>query len=252
MPVAWLTGIALGVVTAVVVLAFRAANLRVHDDVAAAHAAEILERRVAALLHELLHALDQVLDHGRADRAIEHRRGADLHRAAAEQHVVERVREGADAADAGERLVGKRLGQLRHLGERLRQDRRTAKAAARHQAVDVHLEVERLRIDQRQRRERVRRHDRIGAAVKRRAGLFGDLGGRRRQLRPHRDLRHFLHDLGDDRHLRLILAEVRAHVLAIHVRARQVQLERIGAGVLAGLREHPASARAPCRCPSPP
>ena len=149
-------------------------------------------------------------------------------------------------------LSGNAVGQLRHLRERLRQDRRTAEAAARHQAVDVHLEVERLRIDQRQRRERVRRHDRIGAAAERRARLFDDLGGRRRELRPHRDLRDFLHDLGDDRHLLLILADVRAHVLAIHVRARQVQLERIGAGVLAGLRERPASARAPCRCPSPP
>ena len=67
--------------------------------------------------------------------------------------------------------------------------------------------------------------------------LFDDLGRRRRQLRPHRHLRDFLHDLGDDRDLLLILAEVRAHVLAIHVRARQVQLERIGAGVLAGLGE---------------
>jgi methanogenic corrinoid protein MtbC1 len=41
----------------------------------------------------VVHAGDQVLDHRRADRAIEHRRGAHLHRAAAEQHVVERVRE---------------------------------------------------------------------------------------------------------------------------------------------------------------
>jgi predicted subunit of tRNA(5-methylaminomethyl-2-thiouridylate) methyltransferase len=101
-----------GLLPAVVVLSVGAANLRVHDDVTAPDAAEILDRRVAALLHELLHAVNQVLDHRRPNGAIEHRRGADLHGAAAQQHVVERVGEGADAADTGERLVGKRVGEL--------------------------------------------------------------------------------------------------------------------------------------------
>ena len=36
---------------------------------------------------------------------------------------------------------------------------------------------------------------------------------------------------------RLILADVRSHVGAIHVRAGQVQLEPVGAGVLAGRGE---------------
>src|SRR5918995_591737 len=94
---AWM---AFSVVSAVVLLAFGAANLRVDHDVAPAHAAEVLDRPVAALLHELLHALGQRLDHVRADRAVEHRRRAHLHRAAAEEHVVERMRERADAADA--------------------------------------------------------------------------------------------------------------------------------------------------------
>src|SRR6185503_5997219 len=75
-------GITLGFVSAVVFLPFRTSDLRVDDDLVAADAAEILDRLVAALLHELLHAVDQVLDHRLADRAIEHRRGADLHRAA--------------------------------------------------------------------------------------------------------------------------------------------------------------------------
>ena len=48
------TGIPLGFMPAVVVLAVGPANLRVHHHVAAAKAAEVLERRVAALLHELL------------------------------------------------------------------------------------------------------------------------------------------------------------------------------------------------------
>ena len=34
-----------------------------------------------------------------------------------------------------------------------------------------------------------------------------------------------------------VLADVRAHVLAVHVRARQVQLERVGALLLARVRE---------------
>ena len=50
----------------------------------------------------------------------------------------------------------------------------------------------------------------------------------------------------------LVLADVRAHVLAVHVRARQVQLERVGALVLAGLRERLPVRRAPRRCPSRP
>src|SRR5688572_8082743 len=60
-------GIAFSVVSAVILLAFGAANLRMHHHVAAAHAAEIFDRRVAAFLHEVVHAGDQVLDHRRAD-----------------------------------------------------------------------------------------------------------------------------------------------------------------------------------------
>src|SRR5687768_16023149 len=87
--------ISLGVKSSSIILAFGPANLRVHHDVAAPQAAEILERRVAALLHELPHAVDEAFDHVRSDRAIEHRRRADLHGAAAEQEVVQRVRERA-------------------------------------------------------------------------------------------------------------------------------------------------------------
>ena len=149
----------------------------------------------------------------------------------------------------GEALVRKRLRELRHLRERQRQDRRAAEAAGRDEAVDVHLEVERLRVDQRQRRERVRRDDGVGAAEKRAARLDDDVGRRRRQLGPDRNLRHFLDDLGDDRHQLLVLADVRSHVGAIHVRARQVQLERVAPLLLAGDRRAPASGAARCRCP---
>src|SRR4029450_12093483 len=47
--------------------------------------------------------------------------------------------------------------------------------------------------------------------------------------------RGFLHHLRDYRNLLLVLADVRAHVLAIHVRAREIELERVSAFVLACL-----------------
>ncbi len=99
----------------------------------------------------------QLADDVRADRVIEHRRRAHLHRAAPEQEVIQRVLESRNAADAREAPVGKRLRELRHLRERQRQDRRTAESARGDEAVDVHLELERLGVDERQRRERVRR-----------------------------------------------------------------------------------------------
>ena len=203
-------------------------------------------------LHRGRHARQQALDHVRTDRVIEHRRRAHLHRAAAEQEVVERVRELGDAADAGKRLVRKRLRQLRHLRQRQRQNRRTAEAADRHQPVDVHLELERLGIDERQRRECIRRSDRVGAAEKRAPRLDDDVGRRRRQLGPDRHARHFFHRLRDDGDELLILADVRAHVLAGPC-----------AGRTGSARAHrrlrpdtpsPASASAPAprRCPSRP
>ena len=154
-----------------------------------------------------------------------------------EQEVVQRVRELRDAADPRERAIGEGLRHLRDLGERLRQDRRTAEPAARDEPVDVDLELQRGRIDQRNRRERVRRHDGVRAAEKRRARLGDDVGGRRRDLAPHRNLGDFLDHLRDDGDEPFVLADVRAHVLAIHVRARQVQLERVRAGILARRRQ---------------
>ena len=197
--------------------------------------------------------LDQRLDDVRADRVIEHGRGADLHGAAAEQEVVERMRERRDAADARERAIGKRLRHLRHLGQRLRQNRRPAEAAARHEAVDVHLELERFR-------------DRSAEST----GTCSTTRSRRRRRETRRalrstmsvvdgvslahtgTLRDFFHDLRDDGDLLLVLADVRPHVLAVHVRARQIQLERVGAFVLARLRERLPVRELVGRCPSPP
>jgi hypothetical protein len=72
-----------------------------------------------------------------------------------------------------------------------------AEAAERDQPVDVHLELERLGIDERQRRERVRRRDGVGAAEKRPARLDHDVGRGRRELRPHRYARDLLDGLRD-------------------------------------------------------
>ena len=179
--------VAFGVVAAVVGLASGRRIFECDDDAVAPEAAEVLERRPAVALHASRPCpASSVLMTFGSDRVIEHRRRAHLHRAAAEQEVVERVRELGDAADARERLVGKRLRQLRHLGQRQRQDRRAAEAAARDVAVDVHLELERLRIDERQRRERVGRGDGVGAAEERAARFDDDVGRRRRELGPDR------------------------------------------------------------------
>jgi hypothetical protein len=207
-----------------------------HDSIAA-HAAEVVERTPAVAFHRLLHAGHQRFDDVRSDRVIEHCRGADLHRAASKQEVIQRVREIGDTADARERLVRERLSELAHLGQRQRQNRRTAETTARHMAVNVHFELQGVGIDQRQRRERIGRHDRIGAAEKRAARLDDDVGRRRGELRPDRHTGDLFHDLRHDRDQLLVLADVRSHVLAIHMRAREVQLQCVRALGLTRLRQ---------------
>ena len=94
--------------------------------------------------------------------------------------------------------------------------------------------------------------DRVRAAEKRAARLDDDVGRRRRELGPDRHARDLASPTCVTIEIELlVLADVRAHVLAIHVRARQVQLERVGAFVLAGLRQRLPVASAPRRCPSP-
>ena len=95
---------------------------------------------------------------------IEHRRGADLHGAAPEQEVVQRVRELGDAADAGELAIGKRLVICAILASDSGRIAGPPSPPLDTSPSTLHLELERLGIDQRQRRERVRRGDRVGAA----------------------------------------------------------------------------------------
>ena len=127
----------------------------------------------------------------------------------------------------------KRPRHLRHHRQRLRQDRRTAQAAARDAAVDVHLELQRLGVDEWNRRKRVRRAHGVAAAPEDGPGFDDDVAGRGRELGPDGHARDSLHHLGDEGAERLILADVRSHVGPIHVRAGEVQLEAVRAGVLA-------------------
>src|SRR4026207_922366 len=46
--------------------------------------------------------------------------------------------------------------------------------------------------------------------------LHDDVGRGRRELGPHRDRRHFLHDLRHDRDELVVLSDVRAHIGPVH------------------------------------
>jgi hypothetical protein len=171
----------------------------VRDDRAPAQAAEVGERRPAPVgvpLEERGHPAREGGDHVRPDGVVEHGRGGDLDGAAAEQEVVEGVLERGDPADAGELAVREGLRHLGHLGQRQGQDRGAAHAAGGHVAVHVDLGVQGVGIERGQRRERIGRDDRVGTAAERGLGLLHDVGGGRRELDPHRDLRDRLDRLG--------------------------------------------------------
>src|SRR4029453_15562627 len=126
-------------------------------------------------IEKCLQPRGQVLDDTGPDCMIEHRRRADLDRAAAKQKVFQRVRELADAADPRELAFRKRLRHLRHFRQRLWQDGWPAKTAARDEAINIDLELEGLWIDQRDRRKRIGRSDGVGTAKERRARFRDDV-----------------------------------------------------------------------------
>src|SRR3954470_2846130 len=106
-------------------LRIRAPDPRVVDDPVAAKSTNVIQRSPAiagVTLEEACKPLGQFLDHVGTDRVIEHGGGADLDRAAAEQKIIQRVGEFANAADSGKLSIWKRLRHLRNLGERLGQD----------------------------------------------------------------------------------------------------------------------------------
>src|SRR5262249_18827016 len=116
-------------------------------------------------------------------------------------------------------------------------DGRTAQSSARDVTLDVHLEIERTGVDERQRGEGIRRRDCGRATEEGRARFFDNIGRGRCELGPDRHPRNLLDHLGDDRDEALILADIRSHVLPVHVWTRQIELESIGAGVLTRNRE---------------
>src|SRR3954470_18771122 len=101
-------------------LGVRAPDPRVRDDPVAEKSPNVIQRSPAVpavTIEEARKSLGQFLDHVRTDRVIEHGGGADLDRATAEQEIIQRMREFADAADSGKLPIGKRLRHLRNLCE---------------------------------------------------------------------------------------------------------------------------------------
>src|SRR6266550_280989 len=97
-------GVSFGLVSAAIVFFVRPPDLRLGDDAVAAQADEIGGARpafVRMFLEEAREPLIQLADDVRSDRVIEHRRRANLDRAASEQEVIQRVLERRDAADTG-------------------------------------------------------------------------------------------------------------------------------------------------------
>src|SRR5207248_1745792 len=102
-----------------IVRGIRPPNLRLQDDSVPSDTAEIfdvLEPVLGMLLEKPIEAGEQLLDHIRTDRLVEHRCRADLHGTAAEEEIGERLIKVRDSADSRKTAIGERLGELRHLG----------------------------------------------------------------------------------------------------------------------------------------
>src|SRR5947207_5812205 len=150
-----------------IVRGIRPPNLRLQDYSVPSDTAEIfdvLESVLGMLLEKPVEAGEQLLDHVRTYRLVEHRCRADLHGTAAEEEIGKGLIEVRDSADSRKTAVGERLGELRHLGERERQYRRPAQSAAGYESIDVDFELQRRRIDERDRWKGVGGNDCVGAA----------------------------------------------------------------------------------------
>ncbi len=178
--------------------------------------------------------------------AVVHGGGADLHGAAAEEDELRRVAPVADAADAGERQRGLGIGHdLLHHVQRDGLDRGAAVAAVGAFAVDVGARREGVEIDAGDGVDGVDGGEAVGAAALGRAGHGADVGDVGRELDEHRGARLLLDPRGD--HLRVLghLADGRAHAALAHaVRAAEVELEAVGAGIFGALRRYRAMPRA--------
>ena len=116
-------------------------------------AANVGERAVAALVHPVRQAVNQVFDDA---EAVMHHRGADLQRSRAQRDELGRIAPGRDAADPGNRYGD--LGIARdggHEMQRDRFDRGSAIAAVTRLAGDGGLGLECREIDADNRVDRV-------------------------------------------------------------------------------------------------
>ena len=150
---------------------------------------------------------------------------------------VERLAEALDAADAGNFFVRVGLGDVAHPLQRLVQDRQTTQAARGHKPIHLDLELQRFGVHQRQGREGVaqrnaRRPRRIG-----RARRIDKRRGRRRQLDPDRHIHRLGHRRQDGADDILVIGNIRAHVLTVHMRTGHVQLQRVTARAHNGPRQ---------------
>src|SRR5262245_21570119 len=88
------------VIPTVIPVGIGPADLRMGDDAIASRATKVLERLPAVTLHRVGHARCQLFDDVRTYRMVEHRGRADLHGAASEEEIIQRVAEFRNAADA--------------------------------------------------------------------------------------------------------------------------------------------------------
>ena len=168
-----------------------------------------------------------------------HDGGANLDAGGAKGDVLGGVAPIADAADAGNReadfgIFGAALDHVQGDGFH----RRAAIAAVGRVTVDIGLGHEAVEVHIRNAVDRVDEGNGVGSGAFRGAGGVDDIGDVRRELHDHRsggDLHDpagdFLGDIG-------ILANGRAHAAFAHaVGAAEIELESVGASVLAALDE---------------
>ena len=182
------------------------------------------------------HPRQQTLDHVRPDRVIEHRRGADLRRAASEQEIVQRLRESAMppmpekllsgnavvicailASDSG-RIAGPPRPPYDTLPSTLTSNSSDSGSIG---GSDVNVFDEEIA---------------SAPALNAASASLAMLVVVGVSLHPHRHLRHFLHDADDGVDELQFLPMFEPMSDAIHVRTRQVQLEGVDALLLTGDR----------------
>ena len=107
------------------------------------------------------------------------------------------------------------------------QDREAAEAARGDEAIDLHLELHGLGVHERKGRESVAKRDRGGTGLVGCTCALHEARGRGRQLDPDWDIHSLFHRFQNAADHVFVIGDVGAHILAVHVRARQVQLNGV-------------------------